>query len=965
MIGQLRSANRSATLLVIMTSNRVHVPDLRLRLLGTPLVDLDGTPVQFDTRKAVALLAVLALGAGPQSRDQVQTLLWPELDDVHAGSALRRTLSVTRAGLGGAWPAASGRLLAVDGLGVHVDVREVDRLLDQVARHADPGPPCPSCRRRLERAAALHRGPLLAGFGLRDSPEFDDWLASVAETRQATLAQLLDRLSRPDPSARDGGTVLLEHARRWVALDPLHEPAHRRLMELHTLRGERSEAMRQYRSCVRVLADELGVEPLPETTQLYERIAAGDRQSMPIPTGATVPIAAPPADRLPLVERGAALRLAVDACRTASTAGRLVVIEGPAGIGRTRFAAELGAALTASGLTFRALRAHPGERTLPFALVAELLSASRPEAAGTAPVDAADRAAERLLPGGTAAAIGTDEAGSVQFIAGLAKAVERAVGAGGGVLVDDAQWVDDASLAVLAYVVRRLPDRCLAIVLLARSDDPGARRLAPLRRAAARVESLVELRLAPLSADGVRRLVAAGPLGDDGGDLATQLMARSGGNPAIVASYLGRIRHGDLAGGGALLEGVPGDLADLVRARIEEASPPARQVLDAAAIIGQPFEPDLVRAVSGRSSEEVATALDELVARGLLRASASDASYDVDHETTRDVVVAAIGPGRGRLLHRRVAEALAGVVRRRGARSMAGVVATHFREAGDDERAVDQLLVAAAEAERLFANVEALEHYEAALALEPGDPRRIRERIGELQTRLGRYAAAVATYEAASARAAGRDLARLERRLGDVHLRRGAWLVADAHLGAALASLEMGDHAERGSILADRALIGLRRGDAGVARALAAAAAQAATEAGATDVLAQAHNVLAMAERAAGNLDAARDHLRVALDVAPPSGPARIAALNNLALVEREAGSVGPAIELTAAALRLCAARGDLHREAALRNNLADLLRAAGRDAEAMEELRRAVTLFAEIGEPSTMQPEIWKLVEW
>ena len=63
--------------------------------------------------------------------------------------------------------------------------------------------------------------------------------------------------------------------------------------------------------------------------------------------------------------------------------------------------------------------------------------------------------------------------------------------------------------------------------------------------------------------------------------------------------------------------------------------------------------------------------------------------------------------------------------------------------------------------------------------------------------------------------------------------------------------------------------------------------------------------------------------------------------------------------------MRLCVTLGDRHREAALRNNLADLLHAAGRADEAMAELRESVTIFAEIGEPGTMQPEIWKLVEW
>ncbi|MBA2712483.1 MAG: tetratricopeptide repeat protein, partial [Rubrobacteraceae bacterium] len=71
------------------------------------------------------------------------------------------------------------------------------------------------------------------------------------------------------------------------------------------------------------------------------------------------------------------------------------------------------------------------------------------------------------------------------------------------------------------------------------------------------------------------------------------------------------------------------------------------------------------------------------------------------------------------------------------------------------------------------------------------------------------------------------------------------------------------------------------------------------------------------------------------------------------------------ALRLTETALRLCVASGDRHREAALHNNLADLLHATGREQESMEHLKRAVELFAEIGERDELQPEVWKLVEW
>ena len=113
-------------------------------------------------------------------------------------------------------------------------------------------------------------------------------------------------------------------------------------------------------------------------------------------------------------------------------------------------------------------------------------------------------------------------------------------------------------------------------------------------------------------------------------------------------------------------------------------------------------------------------------------------------------------------------------------------------------------------------------------------------------------------------------------------------------------------------------------------------------------------------------LEEALGHLERSRVLAEETGDlgARVAALNNLALAHRAEGELDRALELTRTALELCAAQGDRHREAALRNNLADLLHAAGRHDDAMGELKRAVTLFAEVGgdEP---QPEVWKLARW
>jgi tetratricopeptide (TPR) repeat protein len=126
--------------------------------------------------------------------------------------------------------------------------------------------------------------------------------------------------------------------------------------------------------------------------------------------------------------------------------------------------------------------------------------------------------------------------------------------------------------------------------------------------------------------------------------------------------------------------------------------------------------------------------------------------------------------------------------------------------------------------------------------------------------------------------------------------------------------------------------------------------------------------MLGMLARARGDFGEAWNQLNNSLQSARDLGePGRqVAALNNLALVSRDQRRPDQAIELTQAALSLCSQQGDRHREAALLNNLADLLHAAGREAEAKEYLRKSVVIFAEIGvDAGEQDPEIWRLSEW
>ena len=233
-------------------------------VLGAPRIERDGAVVTFDTRKATALLGYLAVTGRPQRRETLAALLWPDADETRARSALRRTLSVIRKELGDLGPTITrDEVELVDGDDVAIDVR---------AFLAGAGS---DDVEEVARAAALWRGDLLAGFSLRDSPDFDDWQAREAERLRRVMSSACARLVDARAAAGELDEAIA-HAERWLDLDPLHEPAHRALMRLHAQRGDRAAAVHQYRACVRIVDEELGVAPLAETTALYEAITAGD-----------------------------------------------------------------------------------------------------------------------------------------------------------------------------------------------------------------------------------------------------------------------------------------------------------------------------------------------------------------------------------------------------------------------------------------------------------------------------------------------------------------------------------------------------------------------------------------------------------------------------------------------------------------------------------------------------------------
>lgn len=949
--------------------------------------------MHVDTRKAIAVLAYLAL-EGPQSRESLAGLLWPESTDTRARAALRRTLSVLNRALGGRWLDSARDRVALRGDDWWSDATAF-RAAAAPADHPHTDRACDRCLDRLSEAAALYRGDFLVGFTLRDSAAFDEWMIVETEALRRECSGVLEHLV--DGLAAAGRLDdAITHARRLVALDALHEPAHRRLMQLYAWHDRRGDAIQQYRACVATLDRELGVRPLDDTVALYQAILE-DRVPPPpradqaaAPTAAT-PTAArrPQVDAAPspwidtLVGRDDVVTELLSTYAEVGAGGRLLAVTGEAGIGKTRLAQEIAARVAELGATVLAVRCQPGDQRLAYAPVAEALrdAAARPGAQtwlDTVPPHWCAEAG-RLVP-----AIGpadgpapteplTSPGAQARFVEGVWQVLGAALDgdAPGLLIVDDLHWADDATLQLLTYVISRLGGRRLALLCCWRDDDlDHDTRWSDTVRAAQAERSATVVTLDRLDVDHVRVLLATTTEPDNRVDprMATRLHSEAEGLPLAVVAYLEELE--DPSGEGDWP--MPHSLEQLFRARVASLDQTARQVLTAAAAIGRSFDFDTAMAASGRTDGETVAALETLTTRGMVRELEGPAAtplFDFTHDKLRSVVYDAASLARRRLLHGRVADALRGRLRTGDPpRALAGLIARHEQLAGRDARAAEMFALAGEHARALYANTEALEHLRQALALGHPDPAALHEAVGDLETLQGDYGAALVSYDTAAGMAEAGTLAGLEHKCAHVHLRMGDVDAARARLDAAVAAL--GDAKEpglRARIAADRSLAAERAGAIEEAELEARRALDLAERANDRRALAQARNILGLLARRTGRLDEAERQLEYSADLAGglPEPDAQITALNNLALVLGDAGRYEHALEHARTAVRLCERMGDRHRQAALHNNIADLLHGAGREDEAMAHLTTAVTLFADVGGQTGTAPEIWKLVDW
>lgn len=321
---------------------RLWMSDLRLYLFGTPRIEFQGTSIKIARRKALAMAAYLALAEQPQSRDVVANLLWADLDDERARSALRSTLYALTTSIPIEWIEADRMALELKRDAIWVDVNIfTDLLFQHCSNEHSADTICQECVHLYKQAAALYSSDFLHGFSLPDSLEFDTWQLNQQEWLRWEYAGLQRRLSEYYEAQGDI-TLAIQHAQQWLSLDTLHEPAHRQLMRLYNANGQRSEAMRQYQQCLDILNIELLTPPEAETTLLYDAIRNETSSSIAtINASETAAIGIMPPLPTIVVGRDEALNALKQRLGLGGEMRGITVIQGWPGVGKSTIVATL------------------------------------------------------------------------------------------------------------------------------------------------------------------------------------------------------------------------------------------------------------------------------------------------------------------------------------------------------------------------------------------------------------------------------------------------------------------------------------------------------------------------------------------------------------------------------------------------------------------------------------------------
>ena len=762
---------------------------LKIALLGPPEVSHFDRRLTFPDRKALALLSYLAAENGAHERQRLSRLFWPDSDSAHGRTALRITLHHLRRALEeDAQPEhASHLLITHDALGLNMN-SDIDLDLqalqaawsvahDQAVREKAQGEIRRTLIARLQHAADLYRGGFLQDFTLRDTLDFDNWVGMQQGYWYQRIEQVFDWLSQLQ-NAEGELEQAIATLERWRSFDPLNEDISLRLMQFQFAAGNRVAALKTYQIYQDVLMTGLSVKPSPHMVAqaAFIRKATAPRSRL-----TREQIESPPPSMrslldVPFVGRGAEVSRLMSLYEKMSRGQpQVVVIEGEAGIGKSRLAAAFIDWALAQGAGVLEGKAFKSYQHLAYQPILDPLRVRLGQEPNLLQLLSDPWLAEisRLLPElreryPDLPPPTVDEAfDSSRFFEALAR-LSQSLAARAPLLifVDDLQWTDKATLDLFQYLGRQWTERSTPVMLLlsrrveTRSMDPW---LVEWFTYLKRDVPLARLELRSLSVTDILQ-IAQSVAGEDGWPGAGQreqpslrpfsaslqaptsrtsierfgtwLFTETQGQPFFVRAMLvALLDRGGLAP--RLIEGkgwafepqpsildaspsealLPSDVREMIQLRLARLSPAARELLAAGAVLDHDFTFGALCQVAYLSTQDGLFALDEAIESLLLQESPRQSGrlqavpYVFVHDKFREVVYAEAGDARRRVFHGRALQ----VLEREGA--SAAVLAYHALASGSVDLAFRWSIAAGDEAMTVFAVRDAIGHYEQARLL--------------------------------------------------------------------------------------------------------------------------------------------------------------------------------------------------------------------------------------------------------
>jgi DNA-binding SARP family transcriptional activator len=696
------------------------MPSVSLTLCGGVAVTGEGVSAASLSAKSLALLAYLALEPGAHSREELMALLWGEYPEEKARASLRQALMHLREVLPNCIK-VERTSVALTG-DVECDITTFGRLAQESPR----------------AAADVPVGRFLEGLHLRRSPAFEEWADGTRAALTRRLSEVLAGSTR-DALATRRWQDAARFADRWVSVAPLSGPANAARIEALFMAGDRAGALEAFAAYRSRLAEESSEKPDPAVLELAERVRASRPASARRHATEEWYANAPSFDGT-LVGRESEWDALTRTWRKAS-AGRsaVAIIEGDAGVGKSRLADDFCRWVSAVGGIVLRGRAYDLRGGAPFGAIIEAIRSAvdAPGLAGTDPQWLAEVA--RVVPElrsrfPALPTVPTSSADGWRLFEGIAQLlVAVAEEAPVAVLIDDLQWCDADSCALLHSLVRKLDS---APVLWCLTFSPGAvERDAPSARLVRALRTLAHaqtLALRPLSEDEVWQLLrglgrVSAPTGAR--RLAGRIHEITTGFPFYVVELLKTL----FAQGWLTVDPETGEwivraqdasdtsfltLAPSVHEAIGEriACLPndLGEVLMSIAVSSRGCRTEVLSHVHGISRLRAAAACDALVERHL--ALEESGVYRCAHPVIARVVRDSLGPSRRREVHRGLALALEMTIPAGGEPADPGEIARHAEHGGERAMTYRYAMLAAASCESRFAYDEALSWLDLAAA---------------------------------------------------------------------------------------------------------------------------------------------------------------------------------------------------------------------------------------------------------